>query len=36
VIAHAYDELDMERVFRAARDGPRDLEAFLSILRDRL
>lgn len=36
VIAHAYDELDMSRVFRAATDGPRDLEAFLAALRDRL
>jgi uncharacterized protein YutE (UPF0331/DUF86 family) len=36
VIAHAYDELDMSRVFRAASKGPADLEAFLSVLRDRL
>lgn len=36
VIAHAYDQLDMSRVFRAATDGPRDLEAFLAALRDRL
>jgi uncharacterized protein YutE (UPF0331/DUF86 family) len=36
VVAHAYDHLDMSRVFRAATDGPRDLEAFLSVLRDRL
>jgi uncharacterized protein YutE (UPF0331/DUF86 family) len=36
VVAHAYDQLDMERVFRAAREGPRDLEAFLVVLRDRL
>ena len=36
VIAHAYDQLDMTRVFRAASEGPRDLEAFLSALRDRL
>ena len=36
VIAHAYDQLDMSRVFRAASEGPRDLEAFLSALRDRL
>jgi uncharacterized protein YutE (UPF0331/DUF86 family) len=36
VIAHAYDQLDMGRVFRAASDGPRDLEAFLAALRDRL
>jgi len=36
VIAHAYDQLDMSRVFRAAREGPGDLEAFLAALRDRL
>jgi uncharacterized protein YutE (UPF0331/DUF86 family) len=36
VIAHAYDQLDMARVFRAAREGPRDLEAFLAALRDHL
>lgn len=36
VIAHAYDQLDMSRVFRAASEGPRDLETFLSALRDRL
>ena len=36
VIAHAYDQLDMSRVFRAASEGPRDLESFLSALRDRL
>ena len=36
VVAHAYDELDMARVFRAAQDGPRDLESFLAALRDRL
>ena len=36
VIAHAYDQLDMARVFRVAREGPTDLEAFLAALRDRL
>ena len=36
VIAHAYAQLDMGRVFRAASEGPRDLESFLSTLRDRL
>ena len=36
VVAHAYDQLDMNRVFRAAREGPGDLEAFLAALRDRL
>jgi uncharacterized protein YutE (UPF0331/DUF86 family) len=36
VVAHAYDQLDMVRVFHAARQGPADLEAFLAALRDRL
>ena len=36
VIAHAYDRLDMLRVHRTAMEGPRDLEAFLAALRDRL
>ena len=36
VVAHAYDALDMARVFRAAREGPADLRAFLVALRDRL
>lgn len=36
VIAHAYDQLDMGRVFQTAHQGPRDLEQFLSVLRDRL
>ncbi|OGK86550.1 MAG: hypothetical protein A2X52_17680 [Candidatus Rokubacteria bacterium GWC2_70_16] len=36
VVAHAYDQLDLARVLRAAREGPRDLEAFLAVLRDRL
>lgn len=36
VVAHAYDRLDMARVFRAAREGPRGLEAFLAAIRDRL
>lgn len=36
VVAHAYERLDMGRVHRAARDGPRDLRAFLAVLRDRL
>lgn len=34
VVAHAYAQLDMARVFRAATDGPRDLRAFLAALRD--
>ena len=36
VVAHAYDDLDMRRVYRTAWEGPRDLEAFLAALRDRL
>jgi uncharacterized protein YutE (UPF0331/DUF86 family) len=36
VVAHAYDQLDMARVFLAATQGPRDLEVFLAALRDRL
>lgn len=35
VVAHAYDTLDMARVYRAAREGPADLLAFLAVLRDR-
>jgi uncharacterized protein YutE (UPF0331/DUF86 family) len=34
VIAHAYERLDMERVYRAAKDGPADLRAFLAAIRD--
>jgi uncharacterized protein YutE (UPF0331/DUF86 family) len=34
VVAHAYDQLDMVRVYRAAADGPADLPAFLVALRD--
>jgi hypothetical protein len=33
--AHACDQLDMARVFRAAREGARDLEGFVAALRDR-
>ena len=36
VVAHAYDQLDMSRVFRAASEGPRNLERFLSALAERL
>ena len=36
LVAHAYDELDMARVYRAARNGPADLRKFLAALRDRL
>lgn len=36
VVAHAYETLDMARVFRAARKGPHDLRAFLAALIARL
>ena len=35
IVAHAYDTIDMQRVYRAAIDGPADLRAFLTRLRDR-
>lgn len=35
-VAHAYEALDMARVYRAAKDGPSDLLAFLGALRDRI
>ena len=36
LVAHAYEDLDMMRVHRAASEGPPDLRAFLAALRDRL
>jgi len=36
VVAHAYETLDMARVFRAAREGPGDLRLFLAAIRDAL
>lgn len=36
VVAHAYDTLDMARVYRAAQEGPADLRAFLKALAERL
>jgi uncharacterized protein YutE (UPF0331/DUF86 family) len=36
MIAHAYENLDMARVYRAATDGPRDLLAFLARVYDSL
>jgi uncharacterized protein YutE (UPF0331/DUF86 family) len=33
VVAHAYDALDMARVYRAAQQGPADLHAFLATLK---
>jgi uncharacterized protein YutE (UPF0331/DUF86 family) len=35
VVAHAYENLDLRRVHRAAVEGPDDLRAFLRTLRDR-
>lgn len=32
VVAHAYDQLDLVRVFEAARSGPADLRAFLGAV----
>jgi uncharacterized protein YutE (UPF0331/DUF86 family) len=34
VIAHAYESLDMGRVYDAAVSGPPDLRAFLARVRD--
>jgi len=36
VVAHMYDRIDMNRVYRAAQEGPADLRAFLARLRDLL
>jgi uncharacterized protein YutE (UPF0331/DUF86 family) len=36
VVAHAYEDIDMARVFRAARDGPADLRACLAVVRGRI
>jgi uncharacterized protein YutE (UPF0331/DUF86 family) len=33
-IVHAYEDLDLQRVFAAAQAGPADLRAFLAHLRD--
>ena len=35
VVAHAYESLDMRRVFTAALNGPVDLRAFLAQVADR-
>jgi uncharacterized protein YutE (UPF0331/DUF86 family) len=35
-VAHAYDKLDMDRVYRAAREGPDDLRGFLAALAERI
>ncbi len=34
LVAHAYEGLDMKRMYRAAAEGPADLRAFLARLRD--
>jgi len=34
VIAHAYEGLDLARIYEAARHGPADLRAFLRVVRD--
>lgn len=34
IVAHAYETLDMRRVYDAAKNGPADLVAFLALLRD--
>jgi uncharacterized protein YutE (UPF0331/DUF86 family) len=36
VVAHAYKTLDMDRVYRTAREGPADLRAFLAALQERI
>ena len=36
IVAHAYETLDMVRVYAAAKEGPADLLAFLALLRDRV
>lgn len=33
VVVHGYEKLDLERIHRAARDGPTDLRAFLATVR---
>jgi uncharacterized protein YutE (UPF0331/DUF86 family) len=36
IVAHAYETLDMRRVYAAAKEGPADLLAFIARLRDRV
>ena len=36
VVAHAYESIDLQRVYQAADQGPPDLRAFLAIVRDRI
>jgi uncharacterized protein YutE (UPF0331/DUF86 family) len=35
VVAHAYESLDMRKVYAAAAQGPADLRAFVALIRDR-
>lgn len=34
LMVHAYDSIDLARLHGAATNGPRDLRAFLAVLRD--
>jgi len=34
VVVHGYEKLDLERIYRAAQDGPADLRAFLAAIRE--
>jgi uncharacterized protein YutE (UPF0331/DUF86 family) len=36
VVAHAYEQIDMDQVYRAAREGPADLREFLAALAERI
>jgi uncharacterized protein YutE (UPF0331/DUF86 family) len=36
VVAHTYGEIEMDRVYRAASEGPADLRAFLAALQEHL
>jgi uncharacterized protein YutE (UPF0331/DUF86 family) len=36
VVAHTYEQIEMDRVYRAAQEGPHDLRAFLVALGSRL
>lgn len=36
VVVHAYEKLDLDRIYRTAQTGPDDLRAFLADLRDAL
>lgn len=31
-IVHAYEDLDMEKIFKIAKEGPKDLKAFLAAV----